>query len=559
MDKVWWKSAVAYQAYVRSFKDSDGDGIGDLNGIIEKLDYLKELGVDILYLNPINKSPNYDNGYDISDYRDIMDQFGTLEDFNNLVRELKNRGMKIVLDFVINHTSHEHPWFVESRKGKDNPYRDYYIWQQGKGENPPNNWGSFFGGSVWEYDETSEEYYFHIFAKEQPDLNWRNEKLREEVKEMFKYWIEKGIDGFRLDAINHIEKDFSFPNGVVNKDTGYGNGIKYVQNLPEVHMYLKELKRDVFNAQDCLLIGEIGGINHENAFIYTGKDRKELDMIFHFDMHTLGDSKEFWKKRKFDLVKDIKSKMNGWQMREDEEGWCPLFYSNHDTTRTVSRIGDDEKYWKESAKMLATIQLTQKGTPFIYYGDEIGMTNGWDYQVEDYKDISAITNFDNLVSRGVLEEENYLKGLHHTSRDNSRTPMQWDESNNAGFTAYGEPWIKVNSNYKEINVAKQFDEKDSILSFYKSLIKLRKANEVLIYGKFIELNKDHKDIYSYIRELNGDRILVIANFFGDETEFILPDKIEYEVPTLLLSNYDGYEEEIRTINLKPYEVRIYRL
>jgi len=558
MDKKWWKEGIAYQAYVRSFKDYDGDGIGDLRGIIEKLDYLKDLGIDILYLNPINKSPNDDNGYDISDFRDIMDEFGTLEDFKELITELHKRHMKLVMDLVINHSSDEHPWFMESKKNKDNPYRDYYIWHPGKDGNPPSNWGSFFGGSAWQYDEAAGEYYLHIFSKKQPDFNWRNEKLREDIKDMIRFWIGEGVDGFRMDAINHLEKDHSFPDGIIREGAVYGDFIKYVQNLPEVHQYLKELRKEVFNSGYHVVIGETGGINHENAFIYTGVDRNELDMTFHFDMHSVGKGDKDWERKPIDLIKDIKEKMSGWQLRKEEEGWCPLFYSNHDTTRTVSRLGDDKEYWSQSAKMLATLQLTQKGTPFIYYGDEIGMTNGCEFELKDYRDVAIFNKHKDLVQSGLVSEEDYLKGLRYTSRDNSRTPMQWDESKNAGFTE-GQPWIKVNSNYKEINAEKQIEDPSSILNYYKTLIALRKNHETLIYGSFEEINKEHKLIYSYIRELKGERILVIVNFFGESALFEMPDHIKYEKAEMLLSNYNSTESDIRTINLKPYEARVYKL
>lgn len=557
MQKTWWKEGIAYQIYVRSFKDTNGDGIGDLKGIIEKLDYLKNLGIDMIYLNPINKSPNDDNGYDISDYYDIMDEFGNMEDFKTLVEELHKRDMKLIMDIVINHTSDEHPWFVESRKSKDNPYRDYYIWHPGKNGNPPNNWGSFFGGSAWEYDEQSGEYYLHLFSKKMPDLNWRCEEVRKEIIKMVKFWIDMGVDGFRFDAINHLEKDFNFPDAEVKEGQVYGDFIKYVQNLPEVHDYIKELRRNLFNTGHHVLIGETGGISYHNAYIYTGVDREELDMTFHFDMHSVGKGKNDWEKRKIDLVNEIKDKMSGWQQRDDKEGWCPIFYSNHDSTRTVSRLGDDVNYHKESAKMLATLQLTQKGTPFIYYGDEIGMTNAWDFELEDYRDVAVFNKYRDFVESGLVSHENYIKGLHLTSRDNSRTPMQWDDSINAGFSD-ATPWIRVNSNYKDINVKSQLNDPDSIFNYYKKLIELRKKHDTLVYGEFIEINREHEEIYSYIRKLGNEAFLVVVNFFDGTPEFVLPENIKIQECELVLSNYQCDDKNADNIKLRPYEARVYR-
>ncbi|MCX7694477.1 MAG: alpha-glucosidase [Caloramator sp.] len=557
MKRAWWKEGVAYQIYVRSFKDTNGDGIGDLRGIIEKLDYLKHLGVDMIYLNPINKSPNDDNGYDISDYYDIMDEFGTMEDFKLLIEEMHKRDMKLIMDLVINHTSDEHPWFVESRKSKDNPYREYYIWHPGKNGNPPNNWGSFFGGSAWAYDEQSGEYYLHLFSKKMPDLNWRCEEVRNEIIKMIQYWIDLGVDGFRFDAINHLEKDFNFLDAEVKEGQVYGDFIKYVQNLPKVHDYIKEIRRRVFNTGHHVLIGETGGISYHNAYLYTGVDREELDMTFHFDMHSVGKGERDWERRKIDLVKEIKEKMSGWQTRDEKEGWCPIFYSNHDSTRTVSRLGDDEKYHRESAKMLATLQLTQKGTPFIYYGDEIGMTNAWDFELEDYRDVAVFNKYRDFVESGLVSHENYIKGLHLTSRDNARTPMQWDDSKNAGFSD-ATPWIRVNSNYRDINVQSQLEDENSILNYYRRLIEIRKNNLTLVYGDFIEINREHEEIYSYIRKGEDDAFLVVVNFFGGTPEFKLPEDVKIREAELILSNYNCDDENIDNIILRPYEARIYK-
>ncbi|WBW99168.1 glycoside hydrolase family 13 protein [Oceanirhabdus sp. W0125-5] len=561
MNRRWWKEGVAYQIYVRSFKDSDGDGIGDIKGIVEKLDYLKDLGVDIIYLNPINKSPNDDNGYDISDFEDIMDEFGTLEDFDYMLKEIHKRDMKFVMDLVINHSSDEHPWFVEGRKSDDSKYRDYYIWHKGKDGQVPNNWGSFFGGSAWEYDEEVGEYYLHLFSKKQPDLNWKNENLRKDIKNMIQFWIDKGVNGFRMDAINHLGKDENFPDGEVREGQVYGDFIKYVQNLPEVHDYLKELKSDVFK-EEHVVIGETGGIGYHNAHVYTGVDKKELDFTFHFDMHSVGRGKEPWETCKIDLIDDIKKNMSGWQMRDESEGWCPLFYSNHDTTRTVSRLGNDKEYHVESAKMLATLPLTQKGTPFIYYGDEIGMTNDRTFKLEDYRDISVFNRHKDFVQSGLVSEENYLKGLHNTSRDNSRTPMQWDDSKNSGFSS-GEAWIKANVNHKEINVEKQLKDDNSILNYYKKLIKLRKENLALVYGDFKEIGREHEEIYSYIRELDGEKFLIIVNFFDGEPKIEDKDLVTNDCE-LVLWNYESRVKDFDLlkegiVELRPYEARVYRI
>jgi oligo-1,6-glucosidase len=557
MERKWWKEAIAYQVYVRSFKDSNNDGIGDLQGLIEKLDYLKDLGIDIIYLNPINKSPNYDNGYDISDFRDIMDEFGTMEDFDKLIHELRNRDMHFIMDLVVNHTSHLHPWFIESRKSLDNPYRDYYIWHPGKDGNPPNNWGSFFGGSAWEYDEATGEYYLHIFSKEQPDLNWNNKKMREEIKDMLKFWLDKGVDGVRMDAINHLAKDHSFPDGPAKEGDLYGDFIKYVQNLPEVHNYIKEIREDVFKNNDLVLMGETGGISYHNTHLYTGDDRNELHMTFHFDMNGIGKSHVPTEKGTVDL-KELKKKMSGWQLISEDAGWCPLFYSNHDSTRTVSRIGDDEKYWKESAKMLAALQFTQKGTPFVYYGDEIGMTNAHGFKLEDFRDVAIFNRYKDFVESGLKTEEEFLIELHYNARDNSRTPMQWNSSENADFTT-ATPWIKVNENHKTINVQQQLSDETSILSFYKAVIKLRKEHLSLVYGSFVELYNEHPSIYSYIRELEGERILVVTNFFTEEATFSLPEDIKYDKANLMLGNYPTEETDLSNILLSPYEARIYKL
>ncbi len=553
MTRNWWKEAIVYQIYVRSFKDSNGDGIGDLQGIINELDYLKWLGVDAIYLNPINQSPNYDNGYDISDFRAIMEEFGSFKIFEKLLEEVHKRDMKLIMDLVINHTSHEHPWFIESRKSEDNPYRDYYIWKKNKGNQPPNNWGSFFGGSAWQFDETTNAYYLHIFAKEQPDLNWENEKLRESIYEMIKFWIDHNVDGFRIDAINHLAKNTAFPDGKVSSDGKYGDFIKHVQNLPKVHEYIKELKVKAFDSskKEIVLIGETGGISYENAYLYTAPRRKELDMTFHFDYHSIGIGKKPWEKVSIDLIEDLKEKMSGWQNMPEKSGWFPVFYSNHDTTRTVSRLGNDTIYHYASATMLALLQLTQRGTPFIYYGDEIGMTNPKDFTLDDYRDISVETGYQEQVIEGNLSKEKFLKGLHLTSRDNSRTPMQWSDEKYSGFSK-NTPWIRVNSNYKRINVENQKQDRDSILGFYRKLINLRKANKTFVYGSYKDIDYENKKLYSYYRKDEKNTFLIITNF--SESNVKLSKKIELLNKELILSNY-GKVEEI----MQPYEGRVYQV
>lgn len=554
MEKKWWKEAVAYQIYVRSFNDSNKDGIGDLQGIIEKLDYIQALGVDVIYLNPINQSPNHDNGYDISNFREIMEEYGSLKDFKKLLKEVHMRGMRLIMDLVINHSSDEHPWFIESRKSKDNYYRDFYIWHKGNDGNPPNSWGSFFGGSAWAYDEKTGEYYLHIFSEKQPDFNWENENLRKEMHKMIQFWVDHQVDGFRIDAINHLAKNQMFPEGEEREDSVYTDFIRHVQNLPKVHEYIKEIKVEAFN-NEVVLIGETGGISYHNAHKYTGHDQQQLDMTFHFDYHSVGIGEKPWKKTEIELVEDIKEKMSGWQNRKLSEGWCPLFFSNHDTTRTVSRLGDDQEYFKESAKMLATLQLTQRGTPFIYNGDEIGMTNAWGYQLEDYRDISVKNNYKEKVVEGTWTEKQYLKSLHLTSRDNSRTPMQWDDSLNAGFSEV-EPWIPVNENYQWINVQRSMKEKDSILNYYKALIQLRKSEKTLVYGAFEDINYHHPEIYAYMRYDQEKKFLIVTNY--SKKTVTIDGVLEFLInksDTIVLTNY----ETIKDMVLQPYEARIYKV
>lgn len=558
MKKAWWKESVVYQIYPRSFKDSNGDGIGDLRGIIEKLDYLKFLGVDVLWLCPIYKSPNCDNGYDISDYKDIMDEFGTMEDFDELLFEAHKRGLKILMDLVVNHTSDEHIWFINSRKSKDNEYRDYYIWRKGKDGKEPNNWGSSFSGSAWEYDEATDMYYLHCFAKKQPDLNWENEKVRKEVQDIVKWWLDKGIDGFRMDVINMISKDQRFPDGIVPEGGLYGDMSPYVMNGPRVHEYLKELNEKVLSKYDIMTVGETPCVTPEIAIDYVGEDRNELNMVFSFEHMDIDKDVINLTKKPLDLV-ELKKIMSKWQKGMSDRGWNSLYWNNHDQPRVVSRFGNDTEYWDKSAKMLATCLHMQQGTPYIYQGEEIGMTNVRFQDIEDYRDIAVINGYNEEVIIKGRSHEQYMQYIYDFSRDNARTPMQWDDSDNGGFTT-GKPWIKVNPNYTKINVAKQIGDKDSILNYYRRLIKLRKENEIIIYGDFELILPDDKNIFSYTRKLNDEMLLVICNFTSNNAEFSLPDNINYVDKNLLISNYDvANDDNIENFELRPYESRVYLL
>lgn len=551
MEKKWWKECVVYQIYPRSFKDSNGDGIGDLKGIIEKLDYLNYLGIDVIWLSPVYKSPNDDNGYDISDYQNIMDEFGTMKDFDELLRECHKRNIKIMMDLVVNHTSDEHSWFMESKKSKDNEYRDYYVWKDGINGQPPNNWGSVFSGPAWQYDEETHMYYLHLFSKKQPDLNWENPKLRNEIYSMMKWWLDKGVDGFRMDVINFISKDQNFPNGE-NGDFG-----PYAMNGPRIHEFLKEMREVVLKEKDLITVGEMPGVTVEQGNLYTGKDRDELNMVFQFEHMDIGNG-EFgkWHKNLFKLT-ELKRIMTKWQKGLENNGWNSLYWNNHDQPRVVSRFGDDKKYWNKSAKMLATCLHMMQGTPYIYQGEEIGMTNVAFEKLSDYKDIEILNAYEDLVVKKGRSHEEMMQGIYDRGRDNARTPMQWNDSENGGFTL-GTPWIKVNPNYKSINVEEEINNEDSILNYYKKLIKIRKDNEIVVYGKYDLLLEESEEIYSYMRTLNNERLLVICSFSKEETTFNLPSEVEYNSKKLLIGNYDVcIDEQLENIKLRPYECRVY--
>lgn len=553
VNRQWWKEAVVYQIYPRSFNDSNGDGIGDIPGIIEKLDYIESLGVDVIWLNPVYQSPNYDNGYDISDYRDIMDDFGTLEDWEELLDALHARGIKLIMDLVVNHSSFEHEWFLESKKSKDNPYRDYYIWKEGKDGNPPNNWETFFSGSVWTLDENTDEYYLHLFTKEQPDLNWENPKVRDEVYDVMKFWLDKGIDGFRMDVINLISKDQDYPDGKIKADSGLGDGSPYYMNGPRVHEYLKEMNTAVLSKYDIMTVGETPGITTKEGIDYTAEENNELNMVFQFEHMTAdyGDMGK-WTPQPFNLKK-LKDVLIKWQLDLNNQGWNSLYFMNHDQPRTVSRFGDDENYREASAKLLAMCLLSMKGTPYIYQGEEIGMTNYPFESLEDCHDVEVF-NRAKVVEERHLDFEIFFEGVKKLGRDNSRTPMQWDASENAGFTS-GKPWLAVNPNYQSINVSEDQKNESSILNFYKKMIQLRKNELGLVYGDFEPLLEKDIEVFAYRRLLENDELIIFLNFSSKNIYREIKNLEAYEVQ---ISNYDEHQIDKKGLKLKPYEGIIFK-
>lgn len=544
--KQWWKESVVYQIYPRSFADSNGDGIGDLNGITEHLDYLQDLGVDVIWLSPVYQSPNDDNGYDISDYQAIMSDFGTMEDYDRMLSEAHKRGIKIVMDLVVNHTSDEHQWFVESKKSKENQYRDYYIWKEGKNGKEPNNWGGCFGGSAWEYDKETDMYFLHCFSKKQPDLNWENQKVRKEVFDMMSWWCEKGIDGFRMDVISMISKDPAFPDGEVRNGL-YGDNGPFVCNGPHVHEYLREMNQEVLSKYDIMTVGEAAGVTIEEAKKYAGETTGELNMVFQFEHVELGDHRiGKWSAKEVPL-KDLRGAMNRWQINLEGTAWNSLFWDNHDQPRAVSRFGDDSPMYREvSAKMLATCLHMMKGTPYIYQGEELGMTNAYFSKLEDYRDIESINAFHEYTENGLAGKEEMMNCLKEISRDNARTPMQWNTKENAGFTK-GTPWIKVNKNYLEINAEAEMAEEDSVYHYYKKLIRLRKENEIMVQGRFAPLLEEDDHIYAYERLWEGKKIVVACNF---TKEVQACDLFQGLVDGKeLISNYKEHKSGV----LQPYE------
>ena len=541
MERKWWHSSVVYQIYPRSFNDSNGDGIGDINGIREKLDYLKELGIDVIWLSPVYKSPNDDNGYDISDYCDIMDEFGTMDDMEKLLKEANEKGIKILMDLVVNHTSDEHKWFIEAKKSKDNKFRDYYIWRDPVNGHEPNNLGSCFSGSAWQYDESTDQYYLHLFSKKQPDLNWENENVRNEVYKMMNFWIDKGIGGFRMDVIDLIGK---VPDEMIT-----GNG-------PKLHEYLQEMNKAALEGHDLLTVGETWGATPEIAKLYSNPKRKELSMVFQFEHIGLDqiEGKEKWDVKPLDLL-DLKKVLSKWQTELEGEGWNSLFWNNHDLPRIVSRWGNDREYRVESAKMLATLLHGMKGTPYIYQGEELGMTNVRFEDINEYNDIETLNMYKDRISKGYSHDE-IMASIYAKGRDNARTPMQWDSTENAGFTT-GKPWLKVNKNYKFINAEDCLQDKDSIFYHYKKLINIRKHNDTIIYGNYKLLLPEDKNVFAYSRELNGDKIVVVCNFYNKEIN--LNFKEDFNNVEILLSNYKDSSILMKDLKLRPYEAIMYRV
>lgn len=544
----WWKKSVVYQIYPRSFRDSNGDGIGDLPGIIEKLDYLKLLGVDIIWLSPIYDSPNDDNGYDIRNYQEIMNEFGTMADFDRLLEEIHKRDMKLMMDLVVNHTSDEHEWFVQSKQSKDNPYRDYYIWREGKDGKAPNNWGSFFSGPAWEYDETTNEYYLHLFSKKQPDLNWENPNVRQAVYQMMKFWLEKGVDGFRMDVINMISKAPALPDGVQYSGQLFGDGAPFFMNGPRIHEFLQEMNKEVLSQYPTISVGEMPGTTPEDAILYTNPERNEVNMIFtfeHMDLDSAPGGK--WNIKPLNLL-DLKENLAKWQTALHNKGWNSLYWNNHDQPRIVSRFGNDEEYRVESSTMLAACLHFMQGTPYIYQGEEIGMTNVKFKSLEDYRDIETINMYKERKSQGYSHEE-IMASIYAKGRDNARTPMQWDDSEHAGFTT-GTPWIKVNPRYQEVNVKSALDDKNSIFYFYQKLIALRKELDIIVEGDFRLLLEDHPELFAYERKWKEECVIVICNF--GEKDVAIENELLTRISdyNVILSNYEGSNLE----KLRPFEV-----
>lgn len=549
--RTWWKEAVCYQIYPRSFKDSNGDGIGDINGITEKLDYLKELGIDVIWVSPIFESPNDDNGYDISDYQEIMRDFGTMEDFDRLLYEVHARDMKLILDLVINHTSDEHSWFVEAKKSKDNEFRDWYIWKDGKGDKEPNNWASIFEGSAWEYDATTNQYYMHVFSRKQPDLNWENENMRQAIYNMVNWWLDKGIDGFRVDAISHIKKSFDKGDLPGADKLGYAESFEGHMNQPGIQEHLQELKENTFDKYDIMTVGEANGVTIEDSDEWVGEENGKFNMVFQFEHLNLWDHNVG---KSFD-IKGYKDVLNSWQKGLENKGWNALFIENHDRQRVSSTWGDDEEYWYESSTSHAVVYFLQQGTPFIYQGQEIGMTNYPFEDIIDFDDVHAKNIYNQELKKGVPKEE-VIEMLRRISRDNTRTPMQWDDTKNAGFTK-GTPWLKVNPNFEDINVFKQEKDENSILNFYKQLIQLKKKHLTLTYGTFDLIYPEDTKVFAYTRTYEGDQFIIIGNLSHDKVTLKKDESLKMKDESLVLYNYQKEDRSEDIFTFQPFEARIY--
>ncbi|MGB8002116.1 MAG: alpha-glucosidase [Anaerobacillus sp.] len=551
MNQIWWKEAVGYQIYPRSFQDSNGDGIGDLQGIIQRLDYIKDLGIDVIWICPMYKSPNDDNGYDISDYQDIMEDFGTMKDFNALLKEVHKRDMKLIIDLVLNHTSDEHQWFIESRSSKEDPKRDWYIWRDGKDGKEPNNWESIFGGSAWEYDKKTDQYYLHVFSTKQPDVNWENPSVREALYDTVNWWLDKGIDGFRIDAISHIKKRPGLPDMPNPANKSYVSSFDMHMNQMGIQEFLQEFKDRTYANYDVMTVGEANGVSIDEADQWVDEKKGKMDMIFQFEHLGLWDAEE-----KPDLnIVSLKKVLTRWQKGLENKGWNALFVENHDKPRVVSTWGNDQEYWRESATSMGAMYFLMQGTPFIYQGQEIGMTNVQYPSIEDYDDVADKNRYRIQRAEGVPHED-IMKVIWASSRDNSRTPMQWNDDNNAGFSS-GSPWLKVNPNYVDINVEKQEQDDQSILSFYKKMIETKKNNLVFTYGNYDLLFEEDDQIYAYTRTTEDDQVLVLTNLSTKQAVF--KSEMQLDQDQILLNNYSVEEDRNDFIILKPYETRVYRI
>ena len=560
-ERVWWKESVVYQIYPRSYQDSDGDGVGDLNGITQRLDYIKSLGVDVIWLNPVYKSPNDDNGYDISDYRAIMDEFGSMEDFDNLLAGMKERGLKLLMDLVPNHTSDEHNWFVESRKSRENPYRDYYHWWPAEKGKPPARF-SFFdvNNDAWKYDEQTDAYYLHYFTVKQPDLKWENPKVREEIYDIMKFWIDKGVDGFRMDVIPFISKDLDYPE---LPGEYLGNFMSYYADGPRLHEFLNEMNQKVLSKYGIMSVGEAPGVSLDQALNFVDEDRDELNMFFHFDLMRLDRSEEDFaspNKEKWKLT-EFKKVFSDWDTVFAEKGWGSVFLDNHDFPRAVSRWGNDSpEHWYNAATMLQTFLLTMRGTPYFYQGGEIGMTNVNFDDIQDYRDVNTLNRYESVKAKGG-DLRSFIENEKPVARDNVRTPMQWDQSTHAGFTTT-DPWIKVNENYNiGINVAAQEEDENSVLNYFRRMISVRKENPALIYGAYELLLEDNEQVYAYTRTLDDKCFLVLLSFH-DEVSAISLENSLFKEAYLVISNVEEEQMVPKTdsqFELKPYQASVYTL